>query len=476
VGLPFNKKISDGFKVTLSPMISTRLHLAALLDMKQSSAMGKMNWHSFFVHDHGLKYIISPHIQWENKPLGLLVQGLHVSDRHVLENYARFAPNVTWLIPLNMRLRYDDAFSFAAGVDTFKDFGDKRPEAVFPYFKREPWVTLGFADEVWGDYFLKADAAFSHYSPTRSFSDLVDKSDFKVLSAHITRTAETRLGRFEGNVGYVTSHAGGVGEKYLHIARGLLSWRNSFYYQDVGYATQLGMILSNRTQQQIPLLESRPIPLDYNQLFSWKRFTLETRIGDCRDIDGLIEIDHPSFQLGLGMRYALRLHSVSVADGVTLYDPLLKKHLSPLLVSYRIDQRAWTMSGHVNLGEGDDFQYYSEIDYRYKMLNLGIFGFRLPIDYAAYKTPQQVRNVEGLGIVSKLHLSERWTFDGQWYTQTDLSDSGFSIMLKYNDCCLQVGFGIKKYLISPQADVHSRLQWMAQIDFDTSSGIINTIG
>ena len=476
IGLPLFIKATKSLRIMLTPLISTQARMGALLHVHDKSHVRTMEWNNFFVRDDGWKYILSPSLFWNFPYAKLRLEGYRVSDLYVIENYPKFSPNVSWLIPMSVYGKiHSPHWAFRGGVDTFQDFSQAKLAAVFPYYKREPWVHLSYARSL-RDFLIQTGFFYSHYSPTESFKNLYTSSDFFTSIVSLSRDVASKFGFFHGNIEHVVSRVG-YDHAAVHITRGMAWWRKMFYWGKTLFKTQWGMLFSGYTpQENTPLLDALPIPLSYNQLFSLNRFTMQSRIGDYKDIDGLIEIYHGPLTLGLGMRYALQLHKVSAAEGVTLYDPLLEQHWSPPLLSFVWQKDAWKISGHVNGGKGNNFQYYDQIDYTRNRITLGLFGFKQPIDYAAYDYPFDVKNITGLGVLSHIQLAGQWALDGQWYTQLDQNALGFSLVMRYKDCCLQAGFGFKKYLISPQARVPSTIQWVAEIDFDTSSGIINTIG
>lgn len=474
LGIPLYVKITPSMRLLLTPLVSTQARIATLLQAHYKTLYGVMSWNSFFVRDDGVQYIVAPYMRLKTKHTSWDITGYRVSGSSVIENYPRFSPSISWLIPLSMRARMHNAsFLVEGGIDTFQDFSELKSSAIFPYFKREPWARITYFRPL-RDIFIKGTVDYGRYVPTASYAALYPSTDFTAYNVSIGRNMlllGNDLSLIMDVLGQKTQDVASVSQ-----VRGMGIWRRFLYWGDTLFKMQWGALLSPYTESTSPLLDSRPIPLDYHQLFQLNRFTLQTRVGDNRDIDGILEMTRANFMLGLGMRYALKLHQMAAQPGITIYDPLLVQHTSPLLTSFTWTQGPLRVHGRFNLGDGQYFQHYHHIDYQYKRINFGIYGFKQPIDYADYSDAANIYNITTLGALWRVNIFHQWTIDGEWFTQFDQPSAGYLLALRYRDCCLQAGVGMKRSLIPLQANVIARTQWIAEIDFDTSSGIVNAIG
>lgn len=462
--------------MTIAPLLSLQHQTGAIVQARYLSMWGLSEGNGFFVRDGGRnRFRLSNEMHWLAPNWDIEIKGYQVSDGEFIEDYPRFSHSMSWLIPWSARGRLHNASAMLeVGADSYQDFSSPRSAAVFAYYKRLPWLRVS-SWQLWNEWIIKSSTQYARYVPTASYQDIFKTSKFASSTVGIGRDMHHQTGLWHGWMDVVMSR---IDDESIvaHNARGMLSWLGQTQLGCWRLRSKLGILLGSVSgQQAMPLLESRPKVFTYDQLFQLDRFTLPTRVGDYRDLDWAIEGQRGGFGWGIGSRYAFRLHRVGVSDHVVIYDPLLVDHLSPVVTMASWQEGAWQFTGKVNLGRGDNFQYSQQINYHHSRIDLGLYAFKMPIDYPFYLTPEAVDNVSGLGVLWNLYVTDQWRLKWEWFSQLDQMNSGYMIALRYHDCCLQFGIGVKRSLLPIESSATARTQWFAEVDFDTGSGIADTV-
>lgn len=462
--------------MTFAPLLSIQNQLGGLIQGRYLSPWGPSEMNGFYVRDGSVnRYRLSSDIHWKSQFWDADMKGYQVSDSTFVEDYPRFAQNISWLIPWSARGRvHNDHIMFEGGIDSYQDFSPQNASTVFAYYDRLPWMKLS-AWGHWRNWMFKSDSKYGRYIPTASYSNLLESADFFSHTAGTGTQIMSPLGTWSLWGDHVVTGVSG-GQSMAHNTRGVMSWMGLSHLGDWRVKSRVGLLLGSvSSNQTMPLLEGRPKVFNYDQLFQLDRFTLETRVGDYRDIDWNVEGQSGSLVLGMGSRYALRLHRVSAQEGIDVYDPLLTKHMSPLVTMASWQEGPWQLIGRMNVGRGENFQYSQQVNYQDDRLKLGLYAFKMPIDYPSYLTPDEVNNITAVGALWHLKITEQWRFNWEWFTQMDQSQSGYLMALRYQDCCLQFGVGVKRSLLPIESESSPRTQWFAEVDFDTGSSITDTV-
>lgn len=462
--------------MTLSPLLSVQDQWGALAQMRYLSPWGYTELGGVALRDgDSTRYRLSSQLQWAGKGGSLEMLGYQVSDGSFVEDYPRFSQNIPWLIPWSARVRLHGSYTgFEAGFDSFQDFSPSQDAALFGYYRRLPWIRFVNAYP-WHDVLWHSVSKYVHALPTASYVDVLPGAPWVAQHLGGRYVYANDLGLWDVFVDQVWVKVEQEGQPFASSLRSMLKWQTESRYLGIEWQPKLAFLAASLPSARgLPWLNARPIPLMYDRLFEIDRFTEETVLSDARDFDWALEGRYRHWLFGCGGRYALRAHEMTIA-GVEVYDPLLTAHASPILGFLRYQSGPWRLQSMVNWGGGDFFQYQNQATYEDGRARLGVYGVRLPVDYPAYTTVDSVVPTQGLGVLWGIGVSERWQFEGEWYTQMDQTQSGYQLAMRYRDCCLQMGWGVKRSFLPIESQSDARTQWFAELNFDTSTGMIDTV-